>query len=236
MRVGRLIWVAAGLLTVPAGLAGFSALVDRWIAARSPVRGRLLELGGEAIHVVEAGAGPEIVLVHGLRGSLGVFAYRMIGELARDHRVVAIDRAGSGHSRRAPGRGAGLAGAGRYSGAGDRGTRDAAASRGGTFAGRGGRAGVGARSSRACGRAGAGGAVDAGGERAAGGVPAAGDPITLATGVGWLGRYRCRWRSCREGRRWRRCSGRTRCRRRLRSRVVGWWRCGRGASSGRRAT
>ena len=108
MRFGRAAWLAAGMLAVPAGLVAFAALVDRRIAAAFPKRGRVLELGGERVHVVEAGAGPAIVLVHGLRGNLGMFSYGLIDALARDHRVVAIDRPGSGHSVRAPGRGAGL--------------------------------------------------------------------------------------------------------------------------------
>lgn len=53
--------------------------------------------GGVRLHVVEAGRGRPIVLLHGIGGSAYSFRY-MIHSLARSHRVVAIDLKGFGRS------------------------------------------------------------------------------------------------------------------------------------------
>jgi pimeloyl-ACP methyl ester carboxylesterase len=52
---------------------------------------------GGSIHVVETGAGPPIVLVHGVTLSVITWARQLIG-LSADHRVIAIDQRGHGPS------------------------------------------------------------------------------------------------------------------------------------------
>jgi len=64
--------------------------------------GRLIDLDGETLHYIDEGMGPPVVLVHGFGGH--TFSYRfLIPELARHHRVVAVDLLGFGYSERAPG-------------------------------------------------------------------------------------------------------------------------------------
>ncbi|HET8943636.1 MAG TPA: alpha/beta hydrolase [Dehalococcoidia bacterium] len=61
--------------------------------------GRLIKVNGETIHYVDEGKGPAIVLIHGLGGH--TYSYRtLIPDLARDHRVVALDLLGFGYSER----------------------------------------------------------------------------------------------------------------------------------------
>ncbi len=89
--------------SVVAGLVGFTAWTARRVTRALPPGGSTIEAGGERIHYLDRGSGPPIVLVHGLAGNLGHFAYDVIDRLASDHRVIALDRPGSGHSVRSIG-------------------------------------------------------------------------------------------------------------------------------------
>ncbi|MDG2308264.1 MAG: alpha/beta hydrolase [Candidatus Binatia bacterium] len=67
---------------------------------------RFVEAPGDsgtiAWHFVEAGEGEPVVLLHGLPGSWFTW-HRQIDDLARDHRVLAIDLKGYGQSQKTPG-------------------------------------------------------------------------------------------------------------------------------------
>jgi pimeloyl-ACP methyl ester carboxylesterase len=63
--------------------------------------GRLLEVDGVRLHCVERGAGPPVVLVHGnMVWHRDFEASGLLDRLARNHRVIAFDRPGFGHSTR----------------------------------------------------------------------------------------------------------------------------------------
>jgi pimeloyl-ACP methyl ester carboxylesterase len=64
------------------------------------VPGRLVAAGGHMVHVVEAGDGPPIVLIHGFAGSTLDWEGPVMDGLARAHRVVALDLLGMGFSAR----------------------------------------------------------------------------------------------------------------------------------------
>ncbi|MGI3167931.1 alpha/beta fold hydrolase [Pseudooceanicola sp. C21-150M6] len=97
------------LLLVILGAAVAGALVYRsWRAGRRaeaavPPRGAFVQISTGRLHYLDCGTGPAIVLVHTLDGNLGHFDCGLIDELARNHRVVAIDRPGSGYSERPAG-------------------------------------------------------------------------------------------------------------------------------------
>lgn len=65
--------------------------------------GRFLDVDGHRVHVVEAGAGPPLVLVHGFGGSTYDYEEHVLARLARSHRVIAVDLYGFGWSERSPG-------------------------------------------------------------------------------------------------------------------------------------
>ena len=66
-----------------------------------PKRGRLLDVNGETLHYIDEGKGPPVVLIHGFGGH--TYSYRsLIPDLARDHRVIALDLLGFGYSERVP--------------------------------------------------------------------------------------------------------------------------------------
>ena len=85
--------------------------------AACPPIGRFLEIDGPTgairLHYVDKGptepqpkdapARPPIFMVHGLSGSLRHFSATILDDLARDHRVIAVDRPGMGYSDPPPG-------------------------------------------------------------------------------------------------------------------------------------
>lgn len=92
--------VAAGAAL--AALAAFTRRATRRIEAAVPMDGQLIDIDGDRIHYVEFGSGPPIVFIHGLSGQLRNFAWLPIQALAREHRVILVDRPGSGYSTRGP--------------------------------------------------------------------------------------------------------------------------------------
>ena len=92
-------FVAASL----GGLVIFTAITARRVEKALPPRGQFLEVSGARIHYLDKGAGPPIVIVHGLGGQMGNFTYALLERLTDEFRVILMDRPGSGYSRRAPG-------------------------------------------------------------------------------------------------------------------------------------
>lgn len=99
---------AAVLLCIAVLLLLFTWRIARRVEGALPPAGRFIDVPGASLHIVERGKGPALLLVHGLAGQLGNFSYGLIDPLARDYRVVAVDRPGAGYSTRAPGAGADL--------------------------------------------------------------------------------------------------------------------------------
>ena len=94
---------AGGLGLLGGGLAAFSGATARKIEKAVPRDGELIEVDGQTIHYTDSGSGPAIVMIHGLGGQLRNFARPMVDDLARDYRVIRVDRPGSGYSPRAAG-------------------------------------------------------------------------------------------------------------------------------------
>lgn len=101
MGIGE--WIIVALL-VAAGLIGLHAARlkrgQRMAEAAAPRIGRTTRVPGGAIHWVETGEGPPIVLIHGLGGQFRHWTYAVAEKLADDYRVISIDRPGSGYSER----------------------------------------------------------------------------------------------------------------------------------------
>ena len=70
-----------------------------------PAQGRMIEVKGGRLHVLEIGprdpAGPPIVMIHGASSNLEAMRQPLGARLARNHRVILIDRPGHGWSTRA---------------------------------------------------------------------------------------------------------------------------------------
>ena len=69
-----------------------------------PPQGRMIEVEGATLHVVDIGprdAGLPIVMLHGASSNLEVMRRPLGDLLAKDHRVILVDRPGHGWSTRA---------------------------------------------------------------------------------------------------------------------------------------
>jgi pimeloyl-ACP methyl ester carboxylesterase len=91
-RAGPILFVAAFI---------FAECVHARSAVAPPAAFRPTErtarVFGEHIHYLEAGAGPTIILIHGLGDDAGVWQAEM-APLAREHHVIAVDQIGFGRS------------------------------------------------------------------------------------------------------------------------------------------
>ena len=79
---------------------GLTALECRRVEKLVPPDGEFVVIDGVRLHYVDRGRGTPIVMIHGLGGQLRNFNY-LLDELAEHHRVILVDRPGSGYSRRA---------------------------------------------------------------------------------------------------------------------------------------
>jgi pimeloyl-ACP methyl ester carboxylesterase len=104
-------WLAGGaaLAAGALGASAYTARTARKAEQAVPPDGKLVRAGPYVFHVAEEGEGRPLLLIHGLAGQMRNFGRPMIDDLARDHRVIRIDRPGSGYSPRLPSRRAHLA-------------------------------------------------------------------------------------------------------------------------------
>lgn len=88
----------ATALATAAGLAAFTA----WNRSRAeqlvPPDGQFADVKGARLHYLDIGEGTPIVLVHGLGGQLRNFTYALSALLVPHHRLILVDRPGSGYS------------------------------------------------------------------------------------------------------------------------------------------
>jgi len=81
-------------------------ILTTWRSARNealaeasfPPEGRILDVGGIAVHAVVMGDGPDVVLIHGSSGNTRDMTFALAPILARSYRVIVFDRPGLGYS------------------------------------------------------------------------------------------------------------------------------------------
>jgi pimeloyl-ACP methyl ester carboxylesterase len=107
--VRKIIQVFSMVAVIVVAVLAILALVTQagvlWVQHAHPAPGVMVEVSGASLHVVELGprdaAGPAIVMLHGASSNLEAMR-RPLGErLAKNHRVILIDRPGHGWSTRA---------------------------------------------------------------------------------------------------------------------------------------
>jgi len=94
------IWFLVALAIAVGAPILWSAYVSRSVERWIPMDGRQVEVPGVRLHVVEMGPAdaPAIVMIHGIMSQLRVYTYALAGRMAKDHRVIVIDRPGWGYS------------------------------------------------------------------------------------------------------------------------------------------
>lgn len=101
-----MIWGLLGLVVLIALLVGWAAYVTRGIERMIPAEGERLQVAGVDFHYMDIGPrdAPAIVMIHGILSNWRIFTYALAPAMARDHRVVVIDRPGWGYSKLTGGR------------------------------------------------------------------------------------------------------------------------------------
>lgn len=94
----RILFATCAVLALVALLFGYSRWTLSHLESLHPPIGKHLKLDGLALHYVEAGSGPAVVLLHGSSTNLRDFSASIFDPLSRYCRVVAIDRPGHGYS------------------------------------------------------------------------------------------------------------------------------------------
>lgn len=95
-----LVTVIAAIVVVVLGLVVISSLISRKVEIALPPLGKFIEIDGARLHYIDQGKGPVIVMVHGLGGQTAHFSYALLERLTPHHRVILVDRPGSGYSTR----------------------------------------------------------------------------------------------------------------------------------------
>jgi pimeloyl-ACP methyl ester carboxylesterase len=98
-----LVAAAAAAILAVAVLVAFTAWTAQQVEKHMPPAGRFIDVDGARIHYVDEGAGPVLLLIHGLSGQLHNFTHSLLAPLSQDFRVVILDRPGSGYSTRPAG-------------------------------------------------------------------------------------------------------------------------------------
>jgi pimeloyl-ACP methyl ester carboxylesterase len=102
ITIAWIVGVAVLLGAILGWLARYSAQTARRVEEALPPFGRFIEVDGGRIHYLDEGAGPALLLIHGLGGQMRNFTYSLLEMLKNDYRVVILDRPGSGYSTRPP--------------------------------------------------------------------------------------------------------------------------------------
>jgi pimeloyl-ACP methyl ester carboxylesterase len=95
--------VTAALLALAAALLLAHAAYVAWVRRRFPAEGARVPWEGATLRLTSRGQGPAVLLVHGMNGSAHDFPDALLDDLARDHRVIALDRPGHAGSTRGGG-------------------------------------------------------------------------------------------------------------------------------------
>jgi pimeloyl-ACP methyl ester carboxylesterase len=95
-----LAFAAALIALALLALVLFTAWTARQVEKQMPARGQFINIEGVRLHYLDKGNGPPLLLIHGLAGQMLNFTHSLLGRLARDFRVIILDRPGSGYSVR----------------------------------------------------------------------------------------------------------------------------------------
>lgn len=90
--------LAAGAAALAAGLGLYGWAYERWANANWPASGRMINRDGVRAHVLEQGAGPSLLCIHGASANGREFLPTIAPALAGEFHLLMLDRPGHGHS------------------------------------------------------------------------------------------------------------------------------------------
>lgn len=97
--------LAASLTAIAVLLVGCGIAVDRQAERREaqaaqsfPPGGEFIEVEGRRVHYVQAGRGPDLILIHGASGNTRDFTFDFAGRVSDRYRVTVFDRPGLGYT------------------------------------------------------------------------------------------------------------------------------------------
>jgi len=88
------------LLLVCALIYALLLAIGAMIPSKPDPTGSFVGVNGHKVHFIQAGSGPDLVLLHGASSSVLDWTYGPLAKLAESYRVTAFDRPGLGHSDR----------------------------------------------------------------------------------------------------------------------------------------
>jgi len=93
-------WLAAALVLILAGLALFTRAHQARVEQRFPPIGRFVRAGSDDLHLLQAGEGAPVVMIHGASSNLREWTASIFDDVAARHHAIALDRPGFGWSTR----------------------------------------------------------------------------------------------------------------------------------------
>lgn len=95
MKTG--LFFVVGVIVLTFAVVQLFALKRERAAARDyPPTGQIIDVDGVAVHAVQMGTGPDVVLIHGASGNTRDFTFAFADMLADRYRVTILDRPGLG--------------------------------------------------------------------------------------------------------------------------------------------
>lgn len=95
---------AAFVLALVAVLQWRATAREATAARMYPPQGRIIDIDGTPVHVLVAGSGPDLVLIHGASGNVRDWTFDLVDRLSGRYRVIMVDRPGLGWTGRLPGK------------------------------------------------------------------------------------------------------------------------------------
>ncbi|MGH1421815.1 MAG: alpha/beta fold hydrolase [Hyphomonas sp.] len=94
-------FIALGVAAAGLGACVSSAAYTSRIEAKYPAAGQLIDVDGNAVHVLTAGeTGTPVLMIHGASANAREFTWTLAPRLSAQHRILMADRPGHGHSER----------------------------------------------------------------------------------------------------------------------------------------
>ncbi|MEM1302114.1 MAG: alpha/beta hydrolase [Pseudomonadota bacterium] len=98
--------IAAGVVVAAyVSVTVLAARQERQAEAAYPAEGAFVEVDGRQVHYVQAGTGPDVILLHGASGNVRDWTLSFVDAISDRYRVTAFDRPGMGYTDRVAGYG-----------------------------------------------------------------------------------------------------------------------------------